>query len=100
MENVGVKIKEHPIEIQMTSEALIQQAEHNNQKPYKCSYYGNNFPFRYHLAVHEIMHTGEKPYQCSDCEKCFTRTCHLENHQRVHTGKKKLNAGIVKRALL
>ena len=85
----------------MKSEPLTQQTEHNGQEPYKCSYYEKSFPFRYHLAVHEIMYTGEKPYQCSDCEKCFIRTCLLENHQRVHTGEKKhLNAGIVKRALL
>ena len=58
----------------MKSEPLIQQTEHNAQKPYKCS----------------------------DCEKGFTRTYHLENHQSAHWRKKKniLNAGIVKRALL
>ena len=92
MENVVVKIKEHLIEIQMKSEPLTKQTEHNGQKPYKCSYCDKAFLWSKSLKLHLRKHTGEKSYHYSqfDIDNLIEPKVEIKEEQMdiaTHTGR-------------
>ena len=75
----------------MKSEPLIQQTEHNAQKPYKCSDCEKGFTRTYHLENHQSAHWRKKKhFKCRHCEKSFTLATDLTQHDRRHTRKSEL----------
>ncbi|NXG01870.1 ZN75A protein, partial [Sakesphorus luctuosus] len=38
------------------------------------------------LVVHEQLHNEEKPYKCLECGKSFRQSNKLNQHQMIHAG--------------
>ena len=63
-----------------------RQANHSDEKPYKCLECGKYFYYKSQVIEHQRSHTGEKPYECTECGKSFSYKSHLTIHHRSHTG--------------
>ena len=100
MENVVVKIKEHLIEIQMKSEPLTKQTEHNGQKPYKCILYEKSLLLDIILLFMKSCSLVRSCINVVIVKSALLKHAILKITRECTLVKKHLNAGIVKRALL
>ncbi|NXF28329.1 ZN397 protein, partial [Rhodinocichla rosea] len=52
-----------------SSELVVPEQLHDEEKPYKCLECGKSFWQSSTLIRHQMIHTGEWPYKCGECGK-------------------------------
>ncbi|NWU18207.1 ZN544 protein, partial [Cephalopterus ornatus] len=52
-----------------SSDLVVTEQFHTDEKPYKCLECGKSFKWNSHLLTHQRIHTGERPYRCEECGK-------------------------------
>ncbi|CAH0545888.1 unnamed protein product [Brassicogethes aeneus] len=59
-------------------------AQHNDQRQFKCSKCGKKFASQETLALHAEKHQGDKPHKCRVCPKQYNFRSDLNRHMFVH----------------
>ncbi|CAH0550269.1 unnamed protein product [Brassicogethes aeneus] len=62
-------------------------AQHGEQKQFKCMKCGQNFASQELLDVHKERHSADKPHKCRVCPKQYHYRCDLKKHMLVHSKK-------------
>ncbi|NXM30864.1 ZN660 protein, partial [Oxyruncus cristatus] len=52
-----------------SSDLVVPEQFHAEEKPYKCLECGKSFSKSTALLTHQHLHTGEQPYTCGECGK-------------------------------
>ncbi|NWV80560.1 ZN397 protein, partial [Dasyornis broadbenti] len=55
---------------------------HTGERPYGCR---KRFRTSSELLLHQQIHRDEKSFHCPDCRKGFKHNSHLIRHQHIHT---------------